>query len=503
MAYDFAYLFDFRGGMNSSSSPDNLLDYESQLMRNVDLSARGGFKRRHGISEHKDIGAYQRIDRLIEFEYLKGESRILQKLALADGNLIDVATGTVLKSGLGRSLDYEIYKDKIYILSNGLFIVYDGTSVSDVTSTITNSLLDKVKKCRYIEQKGERLFASGNPEDPNALYFSEVGKPSDWSGESGNPIMAISDDADKVTGIKEFHGALLVFKSRSVYAWVGNDPLTDVVFQRLNVQSGTISSRTIVYLNNSLIYLGEDGVYALLGTYKDVISTKKVSNNIDELISKIKCTDPLYDNSPCAIYHDGKYMLSVATSNDRVNDKVYVLFTDVYNDAGGELEPWVVYDGWNISDFLHSVDGNLYSASSVSGKIHIHDEGLNDLGNGIEVEVLTRPLAVGAPFHNKKFRRGYISFRQFETINTNVNVDFQVDYNIKTVQSLSPDESLVWDYRNWDEGKWDFSEFITRKFDIRERGKRLTIRFYDNSINSELVIYGVAVEYKVKKPDRE
>lgn len=503
MAYDFAYLFDFRGGMNDSSAPDNLLEFESQLMRNVELMARGGFRRRRGISRYKNLGEYNRVDRLLEFEYLDEGVPTLQKLALAGGNLINVETGTILKSGLGSSLDYEIYKNKMYILANGKYLVYDGETVEDVTYTGSDSLLDKVKKCRYIEQKGERLFASGNPDDPNALYFSEIGKPNEWKVTSGNPIMAISDDADKITGLKEFHGALLVFKTRSIYAWYGSNPLSDVVFQRLNVHAGTMSYRTIAYVNNNLIFLGQDGVYALFGTYKDVISTKKLSNNIRGLIDKIKHTEPYYENTPCAVYHDGKYMLSVATGENS-NDKVYTLFTDIYTDVGGELEPWVIYDGWNISDFLHSLDGNLYSASSIDGSIHLHEENLlNDLGKPIEVEVLTKPLAVGAPFHNKKFRRGYISFKQFETINTTLNIDFQVDYATKVIPALSPDESLIWDYRNWDESKWDFSEFITRRFDIRERGKRLTVRFYDSSIDNELVVYGVAVEYKVKKPDRE
>jgi len=503
MAYEFSYLFDFRGGMNSSSSPDNLLDFESQLMRNVELMSRGGFRRRYGISEYKNLGAYSRVDRLFEFEYINNGTRTLQKLALAGGKLIRLDTDEVLKTGLGDALDYEIYKDKMYILSNGMYLVYDGATVTDVTSSIENSLLASIKKCRYIEQKGERLFASGNPEDPNALYFSEVGKPSDWSGTAGNPIMAISDDADKITGLREFNGALLVFKTRSVYAWYGSNPLTDVVFSRLNVHAGTMSYRSIAYVNNNLVFLGGDGVYALFGTYKDVVSTRKLSNNIKELISSVNHSEPYYKNSPCAVYYDGKYMLSVSTGEEGKNNKVYVLFTDIYTDAGGELEPWVVYDGWNISDFLYSLDGELYSASSIDGKIHKHEKIFNDLGKGIEVEVLSKPLALGAPFHNKKFRRGYISFRQFEVINTNINIDFQVDYQTKTVSELSPDESLIWDYREWDNSKWDFSEFITRRFDIRERGKRLTVRFYDNSVDNELVVYGVAVEYRVKKPDRE
>jgi hypothetical protein len=155
----------------------------------------------------------------------------LIRLALINNELINWDTGSVLKSGLGRSFDYVIYKYKLYILSNNQFLVYDGNAINDVVNTELDSNLLNIRKCKYIEQRGERLFAAGNPDDSNALYYTEPGEPAYWKVD--NVIQAITADADKITGLKEYHGALLAFKERAVYAWFGYNPTVDVEFQKL------------------------------------------------------------------------------------------------------------------------------------------------------------------------------------------------------------------------------------------------------------------------------
>lgn len=499
MPYNFYYLFDFTGGVNTASSIDNLLENELLIAENVELSQRGGFRRRTGISEYANIGS-SRIERLIEFEYYDTgtQSRVNKKLALMNGDLIDIDTQTVLTSGLGNHVSFEVFNDKLYILGNGLYKVYDGSTLSDVTNSETDSNLDAIKRCKYLVQRGQRFFVAGDPENPNLLYFSEVGDPTYFKTTS--IVKAVTDDGDVITGLKEFHGALLVFKSRAIFAWFGYDPATDVQFQRLNVHTGTKAHRTIQYVGNSLFFLGEDGVYALVGTYKDVISTIKISKNINELVKQINHKEPYEENTPCAVYYDGKYMLSVSTGEDvNVNDTIYVFHKNLFDT--NESESWVVYTGWNISDFLLARDGTLYSASSSTGRIHLHEDIYNDLGNGIALKMKLKPLSIKAPVHNKKFRRGYVVMKQHENTNSSVNITCTVDYR-ENSQTVTPDESLVWDYRNWDEAYWDFTDVVTRKFDIKDKGKRLIIEFYDDTVDQALEIYGIGIEYKIKKPDR-
>lgn len=501
MAYDYYNIFDFSGGINTTSSLDNLLDNELVVAENIELSQRGGFKRRKGISEYKNLGT-SKIDRLVEYEYYdtSSQERVVKMLALTNGDLIDMDTEASLVSGLGSHAVFEVFNDKLYILGNGLYKVYDGETVADVTNGESDSNLDVIKRCNYLVQRGQRLFAAGDPQNPNLLYYSEVGDPTYFKTTS--LIKAVTDDGDIITGLKEFHGALLVFKARSIFAWFGYDPLNDVQFQKINVHTGTKAYRTIQYVDDNLFYLGADGVYALIGTYKDVISSVKVSNKIDSLIEQVKHIEPFNENSPCAVYYEGKYMLSVPVEQEGENNIVYVFDNNIFKTK--QTECWVVYTGWKISEFLLTLDNTLYSGSSVTGLVHLHDDGYNDLGGAIEVKVVLKPLATEAFVHNKKFRRGYVALRQFTSYSSSFDLTCKVDYKEKTITNISPDESLTWDISNrlWDVSKWDFTELVTRRFDIKEKGKRLTLEIYDNSVDYALEIYGFTIEFKIKKPDR-
>jgi hypothetical protein len=177
-----------------------------------------------------------------------------------------------------------------------------------------------------------------------------------------------------------------------------------------------------------------------------------------------------------------------------------VFFKELINDKD---ESWVVYTGWNISDWLPSLDGELYSASSITGRIHRHDEIYNDLGVGIALRADVRPLSQDAPVHNKKYRRGYIAFQQQDALSSHLSVYVTIDGK-EEVSTVTPDDSLIWDdtVTGWDNAKWDFSEFVTRRININQKGKRIMISMRDNTVDELTVVYGFAIEYKIKKPDR-
>lgn len=497
--YSFDIVKDFTGGENSFASPDNLVDGQLLICENVELFGKGGFRRRHGIEIFKDTGVNTKIDRIIEFEYNTAGVRTLRRLVLIGGNLIDADTNITIKTGLGSHIDYEVFKNKLYILGNDLFLVYDGTTIADVTNGSGDSGLANIKKCKYIEQRGQRLFACGNDLDPNALYFCEIGDPTYW--KLINIIIAITDDADRLTGLKEYHGALVVFKTRGVFAWFGYDPYTDVQFQQLSVHTGTRAYRTIQRVGDYLFYLGEDGVYALQGTYQDVIVTKKVSKNITPRIKLNKLAAQHHLNGACAVFYDGKYMLSIPTVTSTTNDLVCVFYNNLVSDQVEEC--WSINTGWHISEFLKSLDGTLYSSSSVTGILHKHNETYNDLETAINVHVKVRPLAQDVYVHNKKYRRGFLWLQQFEALSSHAVVKAYVDY-AEVDTNITPDESLVWDSddRFWDETYWDFTDLVTRRFKVNKKGRRIIVDISDNQIDEGLTVYGFEIEYKIKKPSR-
>lgn len=514
-SYTFTMFKDCRGGENSVTAPDNLAPHELQVCENVDLNEVGGFSKRTGIQILYGHGGTELATRIIEYEHLDREkNRILERFVLYNGDLVDWMDRHIVHyCNIGRYLDFEIFMDRLYILGENDFVMYDGEVWTSVTNDAPDNNLVAIRRCKYLRQRGARLFAAGDPVHPNYLYFSEVLDPSVFKQASF--INTITDDGDIITGLAEFQNAMLVFKRRSVHQWNGWNPAQgDVTFTKVNVFEGTSAHRTICCVDNALYYLGNSDVYGLFSLEENVFASRRLTSNVNtsRLRDIVHNTAEPHLSTACAVYKDGKYMVSVRKGD--ANDFVLVLFPKIQEMRGDSFDLKVacaIYTGWDIADFLNSLDGTLYSLSSNTPRVYIHLNLYNDYGRGINMHVRTRPESMGALFHNKKYRRGYVAFRQVAEVMTQCTVSAHVDgvHSLDAARNpLSPDVSLVWaddddpHPRTWDDYAWGFEDVVTRRFRVGVRGKRIVFDFKDNTPHKGCVIYGWGVEHKLKRPDR-
>lgn len=495
---------DFSGGQNDTAPPDNLLDSEAAELTNLDIVTRGGLVSRHGtVYDEWFTDAANRIDRIAEIKKTDGT---LKRLALINGNLVEKTTNTVLIAAWGDSLDWCQFNDKVYLVGGGRYYVYDGTTCVAVTQVAGDSLLTTIQGCKYVEKRGNIIFAAGNPLYPNVIYYSQIGDPTYF--KSGNAqISSLSDDGDIVTGIKEFHGALLIFKTRSIFAWFGSTPDSSTSFIRLEVSTGTKSYRTICNVGNYLFFLGTDGVYALLGTYANIIVTKKVSMSCNTKFATVQNMANYYNNTPCAVFKDGKYYVSFADTAAAANNVIgvfaYETWTPGNTDNPTENEPWSFYAGIGVSEFLYSLDGSLYMGSSTNTKImKFSDTNADDSGFPIHWNVKFKNYSLGAPIHIKKFKRAWIILKQFDVGETVATVTFNIDYGAYTLADETMDEALKFDFGSFGEQRYGWVDTLTKVFRINRKGKRIQLSLSGNSIDNRIFIYGVAFEFKMKKPSK-
>ena len=463
---------------------------------------------------------------LAEYEYLNSSDvRVLEKYALYNGDLVNADDETdVLVSSIGAYVAMEVYYDKLYILASGIFKVYDGATgvVADVSSTTTGVTYTALKRCKYLEQRGDRMFAAGDKDNPNFLYYCPPLDPTEWDPTGTvtgtGTINTITDDGDIITGLKEFQGNLVVMKRRTAFAWTGYDPSSDVYFKQLPVHEGCISEETMVIIDDMLVYMGENGVYALLSTSSDTIATRVLSDNIQARLfaTQHNIAAPHLDTS-CAVFYKDRYMVSCKKDSDSTfNDIVFVFYpyaktwTAVPGDQYAMDAPWSVYEGWNINSFLASLDGELYSASSTYGRIHLHNDSYNDMGVAIHMDVIHRQEAYDDKVRLKKWKRMYIFFKQMSTGTSTISVSAIVDGEefLDTIygEEMSGDITLVWNDDDWDSSNWSgaqgVEDFGSRYAYINARGNRLSFRVQTDVIDTAVMIYGIAAEYKIKKPAR-
>lgn len=396
--------------LNEVASPESLQDNELQEALNVIYDEAGGISKRKGIAKvNADPYDSNPIKRLIDYSK-KGQYLV------ASGTTLRKIDGTVIKSDFANTdFDWEVFADgNLYLVNGNNYYVYDGTTCSEVIPA-TETTLDHIKRCKYIVQRGQRLFAAGDPQYPNNIYFSEVGAANNFPAL--NVINAVSDDNDVLTGLAEFHSALVAFKKYNVYAWFGWDPATDVRFDKINVHTGTDSHFTIKRAYNHLLYMSSDGVYALFGLETNYIS----SMNLTDEVIKPRFKGLIDTDKAWAEFYDGKYLLSVRTTGTYNN---LVLVYDLIRKA------WAVWEGWKASCFS-IYDNELYIGSGETGIVYKQHDGYNDDGAPIYFKIATKPFDCGFPLHEKKFSWFYLLVGETSEANA---IDVSLYCNYKTVQ---------------------------------------------------------------------
>ena len=496
--------FSFLAGQNSAAAPDNLREDEMQRIVNFDIITRGALKSRPGTvySDWEFVttpGAY-RTDRLVEYPKNNGTTI---KLVLTNGNLYKKGSTTALLTAVGAHVDYTVYQDKLWLLLNAKYYVYDGTTISEVTNAQPDSNLASLAKCKYIINKGERIYAAGNPDEPTAIYYSQIGDATYF--KTGDfRIFANSGDGDAVAGLHEFQNTVLVFKSRGIWKYEGVSAASDAQFTKLNAESGTKAFRTIKNVQNYVFFLGDDGVYAIKTTSTGVVVTEKISQMVDDVLKNVQYNASWWLSSPVAEVVDGKYMLSFSdqSATPALNNRFMVCH--IGSGIEKSLTPWTEYKYLYVSDMLKSIDGTLYLADALSqGVIKFDETKHSDRGNSIQYEIMSKDYDLESPIHVKKVRRGWIVFRQYEDFETTADVNVVVDYVNKLHAAKEASESLVWDKGEWGEEKWGWLDTVTLPFKIGKKGIRARVEltgYSDDTFLNHIFVYGFAFEFKTKRP---
>jgi len=182
--------------------------------------------------------------------------------------------------------------------------------------------------------------------------------------------------ADYTVAMHGFYDdALVVMNRNSIHAVVGTQgSLADTVVKELTSEVGCLSRKSVVMQANNLMFLSDNGVYALtfLNDYNLRGTEEPLSKNIQPYIDRINAR--LAGNST-AVYYDNRYYLavpldSVAGAGDAQGNNAILVFN--FLNKGWESLDTYGDSGFLITDFVTAgagVRNDLYAVSS-SGGIH-------------------------------------------------------------------------------------------------------------------------------------
>jgi len=394
-----------------------------------------------------------------------------------------VAVRQLLKSASGPP-DAVMFKDKLYIGpalapttgTSGL-MTYDGTATSRLTDSTELTIL--VRHKNYI-------FGCNNKSttNPSRVYWCALLDPDTWP--ASNYADVSPNDGDIVRGLVSFNDVLYIFKDTGVWYLAGEtfDPSnpTYALKKIINPSNiGTFHGRTIKPFMGKLIFLGQDGIYALesVNIIRN-ISRGKIDTTIRAVENRATPGDGSTYSYACAEVFDNKYWLGVCTSSSYAyNNQTIVL------DDNGAFTLHTIAP----SDFaLIRTTGNpgvwLTQASGSNGDIYTFD------GTALKND--------GATAITSNWWGRYITFGDF-TKTTHV-YDVYVAYENAANQAASV---LVYDdsgqvgstsAHTFPGGTTQF--FTVQKFSIERDVNHIYVRIYDDTVDKSFRVLGIIITYE-------
>lgn len=388
---------------------------------------------------------------------------------------------------------------------NAVFQPYS-TGVSAVVDVVINGednnniLGEDVYKCQRIilHSKSLRYVASGNPDNPTAVYFSEPGQINYF--KSTNLLVPTSSDGE-VRAMFNILNSVLVSYNRTWWEYTGTDPETDGTWKQLPIPFGCESEWTIQILGYyNFIYLAKDGLYLVSANILSQegvptqntdalqnLSSTKVDNTIESITDKSKCVGIFANDIYFLAYNDD--------DTEPSNNKVLCYFED--------FRSFTFYNGWIVNDFLLNSDGiveiasrnfNLTTESDTYYDIDV------DTGNtkGIDFDIKSARLTLGYNENPKWFDKFFFHFVQtLDPDQGEVTLTIRIGESLQTFEEINITPNLVWG-REWG-NIWGFEPLFYYMGYIRRKGTWIEYEISATVLGSPIEFYGITAQYQVMR----
>lgn len=368
-------------------------------------------------------------------------------------------------------------------------------SIRLVTTGDYNTALNTVKRCRHFvyHPASRRYFASGDKENPTALYYTS---PDDPLGYSDSCVIYPQIDSGHITAISSFSRYLVVFNSNGISYASSNDPVQEKVFHKLSSTEGCISSESLCEVPGGIIFMSLSGLCKLTENMLDE-SWKKIkilsANKIENLISTIADKKDTF-----AVYGSGKYYLCYKDKSGSSK----ILVHDI------EKNCFYVFSGFSPTCFLAKQNGDLifgtysYICKMFTG---IYDFNCTVNESGIEtpsyspvsLTVKSRCVLLNSDkniLKPYKILSVFVSGKQNEADNDKtISLSVTSDYSQST-NPVSLSESLIWG-RSYGK-KFGFSAISTSRIKLSQSGVFHSVTISDDGAAGDLCILHFGLEYE-------
>lgn len=248
-----------------------------------------------------------------------------------------------------------MHRDKLIILdidgSTGPQYYTGGSGVSALSASAPEARYGCVYK--------DRTVLGSTDADPNTIFFSGAGDPTNWAVSSE---IAVSYP---ITGLAALRNSILVFSAENVERITGNTPPpgTDMLREPL-FEGGTTDCRSIVNFGDEVIWANPSGVYRTDGAaVEDLTKEGGIKSYWQELLADYSISEPPNSGWVLAAGRFQDYYIICITSATAT--EAATLVCDVHRKV------WFRFKGIKAMSFAHAytTEEELYGGRRESAEV--------------------------------------------------------------------------------------------------------------------------------------
>jgi len=344
---------------------------------------------------------------------------------------------TTVAGGAVTAIEVSNNSDARYSFAPTVTIIGNGSG-----ATATPSMgLPPVGLRIIVATGGNRLFGVGSGVERNTLYCSDILDTALWA--SNNSIVVGNGDGQEITAIVPYYAnRIIVFKASKIYQVTIPTDMTsaaDWVVEQVSSTVGCAAEKTAVQVNSDVFFLASDGIRSLSRSVADDFTSVglPLSETIKDVILSI---NPVEIQKSYAIFHDNRYILSVATGTSDACDTMIV-----YNTILQCFEGTWSYAAVQLEQTNFSALGRRLAAKSPNGLITNYngyktlnstvESDYKDAGSYYESYVSTRAFIFEDPFASKYGSHFEVSFDK--TFSEDVDIFIQRDTDSSFISVLA------------------------------------------------------------------
>jgi len=356
-----------------------------------------------------------------------------------------------------------------------------------------------IRSCNRIRLHFNRLILFGDTAEPTQVYFSHLDNPAYFPAV--NMFRFDTGKKEPVVTIERIQNYLTVFTKTTIHTITGTG-VSDFAINLINDSVGCIAERSAVLTGNVVTFLSQEGVYVLKpANFKlDQLNVQRADTKLKSEIEK--------DINACGGSHDAQYFLCYPDDSD-----VYRFYYEQgawVKDSSAQL---------NFVQFL-SYSGNFYAVTADGKLLKKSETVYKDNEASYDMIVETKYFDLSKSFNFKKLKKLYMLARGYDQYDAEFEVKVFADSAIVLdpqtgYASINQNDYVVWNTTTAPNveihqasllGEWVLGEDVlggqtlsVSKTRIRGKCRRVKLQIV-NSQDSEVEIFGLGLEFKLKKP---